>query len=99
MTEREKELVRWCFDLVGYFNHYSFFTKKLWKEVKGFEHEDEAEIKCMFMHYWFHHKFGYFTIPCGMSWFTELNEDSYNRYIEIYKPVINAFEEWMKQQR
>lgn len=31
MTQNEKELVEWFFDLVGYFNHYEFFTKRLWK--------------------------------------------------------------------
>ena len=99
MTKTEKQLAEWFFSLVGYFNHYSFFTKKLWKEVDGFEDEDEAEIKCMFMHYWFHHKFGYFTCPCGSSWFTELDENSYNKYIKRYKPIIDSFEEWLKQQR
>ena len=99
MTQKEKELAEWFFGLVGYFNHYSFFTKKLWKKVKSFEKEDEAEIKCMFMHYWFHHKFGYYTIPCGSSWFTELTEDCYNRYIERYKPIIDAFEQWKIKQR
>lgn len=99
MKNREKEIFEWFFNLVGYFNHYSFFTEKLWKKVKGFENEDEAEIKCMFMHYWFHHKFGYYTVPCGAAWFAELTEDFYNRYIERYKPIIDAFEQWKIEQR
>ena len=37
MTQKEKEFCGWFFNLVGYFNHYSFFTKKLWREVEGFE--------------------------------------------------------------
>lgn len=99
MTQNEKELVKWFFDLVGYFNHYEFFTKRLWKKVKGFEKEDEAEIKCMFMHYWFHYKFGYYTCPCGSSWFTVVDKDSYDRYITEYKPIIDAFAIWMVEQR
>ena len=99
MTQEEKRLAKWFFNLVGCFNHYSFFTKKLWKNIKGFEKEDEAEIKCMFMHYWFHHEFGYFTMPCGMAWFTELDEDSYNHYIASYQPIIEAFEQWKIEQR
>ena len=39
------------FSLIGRFNHYAFFTKKLWKKVKGFEDEDEAEVKCALCHY------------------------------------------------
>lgn len=99
MTQKEKEFCEWFFNLVGYFNHYSFFTKKLWREVKGFKEYDEAEIKCAFMHYWFHYKFGYFTCPCGCGWFAELDEKSYNDYIKRYKPVIKAFEQWKIEQR
>ena len=99
MTKEDKELCEWFFDLVRYFNHYSFFTKKLWKRVKGFKHEDEAEIKCAFMHYWFHHKFGYYTCPCGSAWFSELGIEYYNSYIKRYQPVINAFEQWKIEQR
>lgn len=99
MTNREKDIFKWCFNLVGYFNHYSFFTKELWRKVKGFKNVDEAEIKCAFMHYWFHHKFGYFTCPCGSSWFAELGEEFYNKYIEDYKPVLKAFEQWKIKQR
>ena len=99
MTNKEKQLTEWFFNLVGYFNHYSFFTKKLWKRVKGFKHEDEAEIKCMFMHYWFHNKFGYFTMPCGCGWFAELDKDCYDEYISRYQPVIDAFEQWKTEQR
>jgi len=99
MDKKEKELAEWFFSLVGYFNHCSFFTKKLWKEVKGFENEDEAEIKCMFMHYWFHHKFGYKTMSCGLEWFTELDQEPYERYMERYLPVRKAFIKWNIEQR
>ena len=51
------------------------------------------------MHYWFHHKFHYFTKPVGMAWFAEVKESSYNDYIEEYKPVIDAFEKWLWSQR
>lgn len=99
MTQNEKELVEWFFDLVGYFNRYEFFTKRLWKKVKGFERENEAEIKCMFMHYWFHYKFGYYTSPCGSSWFTVVDKDSYNSYITKYKPILDFFVTWAIDQR
>ena len=99
MTKENKELCEWFFDLVGYFNHYSFFTKKLWKKVSGFKHEDEAEIKCAFMNYWFHHKFGYYSWSFRYGRFSELSIECYNSYIKKYQPVINAFVQWKIEQR
>ena len=59
MTGKEKKLTGWFFNLIGVFNHYTFFTDELWRNVKGFKKVDEAEIKAAFMHYWFHNEFGY----------------------------------------
>lgn len=99
MTDKEEKIASWFFGLIGAFNHYSFFADKLWREVKGFKDEDEAEIKAAFMHYWFHHTFGYYTCPCGSSWFAELDKESYENYIEKYKPVIEEYINWCEQQR
>ena len=99
MNKREKELAEWFFNLVGYFNHYSFFTKELWRKVKGFKNYDEAEIKCAFMHKWFHDKFKYFTCPVGMGWFCEVSEDSYRNYIKDFESVFDAFVKWKIEQR
>ena len=99
MTQKEKEFCEQFFNLVGYFNHYSFFTKKLWREVEGFEKYDEAEIKCAFMHRWFHDKFNYFTCPVGLKWFCEVNETSYKNYIKDFELIFNAFEKWKMEQR
>jgi hypothetical protein len=38
-------------------------------------------------------------MPVGMAWFAEVRESSYNNYIAEYKPVINAFEQWLWSQR
>lgn len=91
MNLAEKVLAGWFFSVIGYINHCSFFTQKLWKEVEGFKDYDEAEIKCAFVHKWFHDRFGYFTCPVGCSYFTETKEDIYNIYIERFEPVFNAF--------
>ena len=99
MTNKEKDIFTWAFDLIGYFNNYSFFTEKLWRKVEGFEYADDAEIKCLFMHYWLHYKFGYCTCPIGATWFHETTESSYNLYISKYKPIINFFEKWKLDQR
>ena len=44
MTNKEKDIFTWAFDLIGYFNHYSFFTEKLWRKVEGFEYADEGNV-------------------------------------------------------
>lgn len=99
MKDAELKLAQWFFSLIGYFNHHSFFTQELWRSVEGFKDKDGAEIKAAFMHYWFHNEFGYYTCPCGCSWFSELGEDSYNLYIETYKPVFEAYAKWCEKQR
>ena len=99
MTNKEKDIFTWAFDLIGYFNNYSFFTEKLWRKVDGFEYVEDDEIKCAFMHYWLHNKFGYFTSPIGIVYFHETTESSYNMYISKYKPIIKFFEKWELDQR
>lgn len=100
LTKEQKEMAEWFFNLVGVFCHYTFFTEKLWKKVKGFENRDEAEIKCAFMHYWLHHKYLCYTLPVGCSWFCDLDSpESYDIYISEYKPVIDAYTLWQIKQR
>ena len=91
MNQKTEKLAKWFFELVGYFNHNSFFTKKLWQKVAGFENHDEAEIKCAFMHYWFNEAFGYYTCPCGSAWFVETSKEGFKSYIAEYKPVFDAY--------
>ena len=97
--QRDLEIAEWFFDLVGVFNHYGFFREKLWNKVKGFEKTDEAEIKVMFMHLWFHHKFGYWTTTCGSGWFAELGEECCDEDYKEFQPVVDAYIEWVGQQR
>ena len=59
----------------------------------------EANIKCAFMHWWFHNKFGYFTAPVGMTWFHETTEESYNDYIKQYQPLFKAYGKWIEKRR
>ena len=99
LSKEQREIAEWFVNLTGVFCHYSFFTDKLWKQVKGFEKEDEAEVIVAFIHYWLHHKYQCYTLPVGCGWFCELGEDSYNRYIEKWQPVIEAYENWVMEQR
>lgn len=96
--EEKEEIIRFFFNIIGVFNHFSFFTKKLWRKVKGFRKEDEAEIKSVFMHYWFHHKFGNYTCPCGIGWYAEVSKSIYESYLQKYQPIIDAYENWKIKQ-
>ena len=88
------------FSLIGRFNHYAFFTKKLWKKVKGFEDEDEAEVKCAFMSLWVNNTLGIPTYPVGMSWCNYYGDKScFDEYINKWMPVFNAFQDWVNTQR
>lgn len=88
------------FGCLGRFNHYGYFTNKLWKKVKGFENEDEAEVKCAFMSLWTKHTLGITTYPCGSAWCTIYgSEEFFNSYVEKWKPVFEDFDNWCESQR
>ena len=88
------------FSLIGRFNHYTFFTKELWRKVDGFENEDEAEVKCAFMSLWTKQTLGISTYPSGMAWSVYYgNEKIFNDYINKWTPLFKAFQDWINGQR
>lgn len=95
-----KDAFDFFFSLLGIFNHYSFFTKKLWKKVDGFKDKDEAEVKCAFMSLWTQGKLGITTYPVGAAW-GNFNGDreSFEEYIKEWKPIFTAYMEWYYKQR
>ena len=94
------EVAEFFINLSGIFGHYKFFTNELWRKVKGFKKADKGEIIAVFLHYWFHNKFGFNTCPCGSSWFAEFkDQEFYDEYIEKYKPVLQAYNKWCVDQR
>ena len=94
------EVAEFFISLCGKFGHYEFFTKELWRNVKGFKNEDKAEVIAAFLHYWFHNEYGFNTCPCGSGWFSNFEEEEYyNKYIEKYKPLFKAYNEWCIKQR
>ncbi len=102
--EDVEKIAGWFMSLVGYFGHYAFFTKELWRKVKGFENEDEAEVILAFIQWWFRNEFGLQTQPCGCGWyghFSKYTEDdeSFEDYIERYRPVFEAFTDWCRKRR
>lgn len=106
--ETKKEVIRcanWFINSAGIFGHYAFFTKELWRKVKGFEDEDKGQIIAVFLHWWFRYEYGYQDMPIGCGWSndypTPYNEydECYNNYIEKYRPVIEAYYDWCYRQR
>ena len=93
------EVAEFFVGLSGVFGHHEFFTKELWRKVKGFKKADKAEVIAAFLHYWFHNKFDFYTCPCGMGWFVKLDKECYDSYIEQYMPVFKAYEDWHIKQR
>lgn len=95
-----RDAFEFFFGLVGVFNHYSFFTQKLWKKVKGFEGEDEGEVKCAFMSLWTHHTLGIVTYPVGSSWCNYHGDtESFDTYMDKWMPLFVAFKDWANSQR
>lgn len=100
--QKEKEIVEYFFSLIGYFNHYPYFTEELYrKRVKKYKNTDEAEIKAAIMSKYVKEKFDYNVMPCGMTWgtFFEDESDSVKRYHEEWKPLYNDFIKWQVEQR
>lgn len=93
------EVAEFFINLSGVFGHYEFFTKELWRKIKGFKEYDKADIIAAFLHYWFHNKYGYYTCPCGSCWFEELGKESYDSYIKEYEQVFDYFSKWCEEQR
>lgn len=95
-----KDAFEFFFELVGIFNHYSFFTKKLWKKVDGFKDKDEAEVKCAFMTMWAQRRLGIVTYPVGASWCTyDGSRELFDEYIKAWRPVFMAYMDWQYKSR
>ncbi|WQJ53880.1 MAG: hypothetical protein [Wendovervirus sonii] len=88
------------FDANAIFCRYSYFTKQLWRKVKGFKKEDEAEIKCAFLSVWMKNQMGIVTYPVGSGWCTmNGNIDSFNEYVKKFQPVFDDYQKWYNLQR
>lgn len=95
-----KDAFEFFFGLIGVFNHYAFFTKKLWKKVEGFKDRDEAEVKCAFMSLWTNHELGIITYPVGSAWCNyDGSQESFDRYMDEWMPLFLSFKEWVYKQR
>ena len=88
------------FGLLGVFNHYEFFTKKLWRKIDGFKNRDEAEVKCAFMSYWTYNTLGIPTYPLGGSWSIYCgSKELFDEYVKEWAPVFKAYREWCYDNR
>ena len=104
----KEEDYQFFFSCIGIFNHYEYWTKKLWKKLKGRKHTDEAEVKCAMLHLWCHNHFGICSSPCGCGWFTLWKDipeygikaiTEYEDYIEGWKDIISDYQKWCEKQR
>lgn len=104
MDEKDYSISKDAFDFffkcIGYFNHYSYFTKELWRKVKGFEKEDEANIKCAFLSVWVHDTMGINTCPLGCAWsWMNCSDEAYENYIKEFEPIFDDYTDWCNSQR
>ena len=109
-SEETQDVLDFLFSCNGRFTHYSYFSKQLWRKVKGRENEDQGEVHAMFMHLWLHQKYGTYSTPCGCAWYNFMDDREYpynngvaekqfNDYIEKWKDIISDFNAWCAKQR
>lgn len=82
------------------FTRYSFFTKKLWRKVKGFKDADQCDVHAAFIHWWLNGEYGLNRYPVGCTWCG--NHDSkefHDNYLKKYEPVFKAYQDWCYNQR
>ena len=94
------EVAEFFVSLCGKFGHYEFFTKELWRKVKGFKDKDEGEVKCAFLSVWTKNELDIITYQVGSSWSCHCGSESFfNDYVEEWKPVFEDFAKWVESQR
>lgn len=109
-NKETKQAIEWFFSQIGYFTHYEFFTKELWRKVKGFKNADKGEITAAFLSSWLYYSerdkinenpCGPRCIPCGSTWGTVLDwdDETMENYYKQYEPVFEAFRKWQYKQR
>ncbi len=99
-TKKEEELIGTLFRQFAELSRYEFFTKKLWKKVKGFKDKDEAEVIIAFATIRLRN-LGIYTRPCGCAWcsFANWSHQDVNDYLKDYLPVFEAYSKWCMAQR
>lgn len=94
------DISAWFFSQIGVFGHHEYFTKELWRKVPGFKDEDGAEVKAAFLHKWFDRRYKVKTMPVGSSWFGYADfGECWDKYMEKYAPVFQAYDDWCEKQR
>jgi len=96
MTEQDGAQI--LLNLCGVFGHYRFFTDKLWKKVKGFENEDEAEILNYFMIAELYSR-GLYYCGLGISWGSPCSKETCEQYLQKFEKLGEAYRNWCVSQR
>jgi len=95
-----EDALTFFFDANAIFCRHEYFSKQLWRKVKGFEKEDEAEVKCAFLSSWAKETMNIVTYPVGAAWCTMYGKQEYfDDYIKKYKPLFKDYGEWCMMQR
>lgn len=100
MKTKEEELIEYFFSMIGFFSHYSYFTKELYKtRVKRLKNVDRGEVIAAVLSSSIKQELGYNVMPVGCSWGTIMPEDSVKEYQEEWKDLYEDFVNWQLEQR
>ena len=76
-SEETQDVIDFLFSYNRKFIHYSYFSKELWRKVKGRKDEDRGEVHAMFIHRWLHQKDGTYSTPCVCAWYNFMDDREY----------------------
>ena len=71
---------------------------ELWKKVKGFKNEDEAEILNYFMIAELYSK-GLYYCGIGISWGSPCDKETCEQYLQKFEKLREAYRSWCISQR
>lgn len=101
-----EDAFNYIFRCESYFCRHYYFTKELWRKVKGFENEDKAEVHIAFLTLWLCETFNehnykpIYSYPLGCGWSTiNGSKESYDEYIDRFRPLFKDYTNWCLSQR
>lgn len=97
--EAKLEMARRCIGFVYIFEQRAFFTQELWRDVEGFKDCNRTDIITAFLEYWLYNKYGFCTAPAWFDLCTPVSKERFDEYMEIFKPVFDAYDKWIEEQR
>lgn len=94
------DILEFIFYTNANFTRYTFFSKELWRKVKGFKDYDKCDVHAAFLHWWLEGEFGLKRFPVGCAWFSSFDSEQFHEnYLEKYRPLFDAYQDWCYKQR